>query len=247
MNCLELFYLPIYNTCSDRYSLTGNVINTMNKTRTKYHQIELYMQSCMTDSAHDIEHIYRVLAYALDIARHEVDVETDILASACLLHDIGRAEQFVDPAVDHAIYGGEKAYRWLMENGYEAEFADAVRSCIQTHRFRTIKRPESLEAKILFDADNLDVCGAVGIARTLFYKAHVGDPLYLFHADGEVSDGTNDAEPSFLQEYKYKLEGIYENFYTKRGAELAKKRKAAAVNFYESLLAEVRACYSSEP
>jgi uncharacterized protein len=198
----------------------------------------------MTDSAHDIEHVYRVLNYALNMAQYENDVNIDILMAACLLHDIGRAEQFADSTVDHAACGAEKAHQWLTGNGYSMIFADAVKSCIQTHRFRSDKLPQSIEAKILFDADKLDVCGAMGIARTLFYKAHVSEPLYSLSNSNEVSDGSNDSGPSFFREYKFKLENMYENFYTKRGAELAAKRKAAAEHFYVSLLAEVRECYS---
>jgi uncharacterized protein len=191
-----------------------------------------------------MEHIYRVLNYAYIIARHEDGVDEDLLTTACLLHDIGRAEQFDNPDINHALQGGEKAHSWLIANGYEMDFADAVKNCIQSHRFRSENPPKGIEAKILFDADKLDVCGAIGIARTLFYKAHVLEPLYSLTECGEVDDGTNDTEPSFMREYKFKLENIYSTFYTKRGKELATKRKAAAVNFYEALLDEVRECYS---
>ena len=54
-----------------------------------YRLIEAYMLSCMRDSAHDREHIYRVLYAALDIASFEEPVDSDVLIAACLLHDIG--------------------------------------------------------------------------------------------------------------------------------------------------------------
>ena len=216
-----------------------------NTCRTNFTAVETYMRSCMSDSAHDTEHVYRVLNYAIDIAKHDGGANTELLAVACLLHDIGREEQFADPSIDHAVYGAGKAHKWLVENGYSSGFADAVKSCICSHRFRSDNPPQSLEAKILFDADKLDVCGAVGIARTLFYKAHVSEPLYSLTETGDVGDGTNDTDPSFLKEYKFKLENMYDKFYTKRGSELAAKRKSAAKNFYDSLLAEVRECYSS--
>jgi len=211
--------------------------------RTSFPEIEAYMRSCMSDSAHDAEHVYRVLNYALDIARHEGGADTERLAAACLLHDIGRREQFADPGVDHAICGAEKARNWLVGNGYSTGFADAVKSCIETHRFRSCSPPQSLEAKILFDADKLDVCGAVGVARTLFYKAHVAEPLYSMTEGGKVGDGADGEEPSFMQEYKFKLENVYGNFYTKRGEQLAAKRRDAARHFYDSLLAELRECF----
>jgi len=217
----------------------------MTTARTSFPLIEAYMQACMTDSAHDMEHIYRVLNYALNIAKSENNVDGEVLTIACLLHDIGRPEQYADSSVDHAALGAEKAFKWLTGNGYSTSFADAVRNCIETHRFRSGNPPGSIEAKILFDADKLDVCGAMGIARTLFYKAIVSEPLYSLTDDGNVSDGTNDTQPSFFQEYKFKLEKVYENFYTEHGSTLAAKRKQAAVNFYTSLLSEVQECYAT--
>ena len=44
-----------------------------------YDLIEAYMRSCMDDSAHDREHVYRVLYNALEIARNEPDVDWDVL------------------------------------------------------------------------------------------------------------------------------------------------------------------------
>ena len=108
--------------------------------------------------------------------------------------------------------------------------------------------PESLEAKILFDADKLDVTGAVGMARTFFYAARVGQPLYTLLPGGTVSDGSAE-EPegvhSVLREYKVKLENIYGSFLTRRGGELARQRQAAARSIYENLLSEIREPYDA--
>lgn len=208
-------------------------------TKETYTLLENYMLSCMEDSAHDKEHIYRVLYTALDIAGTEEGVDMDVLICACLLHDIGRREQFENPAVCHACAGGEKAYRFLIEHGFPDAFAAHVRECILSHRYRKDSQPRTLEAKILFDADKVDVSGAIGIARTLVYKGQVSEPLYTVLPDGRVSDGTGDREPSFFQEYKYKLEGLYDKFYTARGAEIAGARRQAAAAFYASLLEEV--------
>lgn len=203
-------------------------------------EIENYMCSCMEDSAHDKEHVYRVLSNALVIAQTEPAVDYDILLCACLLHDIGRADQLRDPTLCHAQVGAEKAYDYLLKQGYEPRFAEQVRSCIRTHRFRKSAPPESLEAKILFDADKLDVVGAIGIARTLVYKGTVTAPLYTRTPDGNISDGCDDTAASFFQEYHFKLKKLYDRFFTKAGAALAAERRAAAVSFYENLYTEVR-------
>lgn len=214
-------------------------------TKEKYAIIENYMLSCMKDSAHDKEHIYRVLYNALRIAKTEAEVDYDVLISACLLHDIGRNEQFENPKVCHAMVGGEKAYSFLLELGFEKEYIERVKHCIQTHRFRQNNPPQSIEAKILFDADKLDAAGAMGIARTLIYKGTVSEPLYSLLENGMVSSGENDENPSFFQEYKYKLEKIYSNFYTEEGLRIALERQGAAISFYNSLFEEVAVSYKT--
>lgn len=209
--------------------------------------LEAHMLSCMKDSAHDKEHIYRVLYVALDIARTQQDVDYDVLIAACLLHDIGRQEQFENPALCHARVGAQKAYGFLVEQGFSGEFADKVSACILTHRYRKDNLPQGIEAKILFDADKVDVTGAIGIARTLVYKGQVSEPLYSMGPEGEPLDGTDDTSPSFFQEYKFKLEKLYSGFLTERGAEIAKHRQEAAVAFYESILKEVKETYQKGP
>lgn len=210
-----------------------------------YTLIENYMLSCMEDSAHGKDHIYRVLYQALRIAKTEKNVDYDVLITACLLHDVGRKEQFADPKVCHAMAGAEKAYCFLLDNGFEVAFAEKIRHCIQAHRYRESNQPQTLEAKILFDADKLDVVGAMGIARTLLYKGKMEEPLYSLLPDGMVSDGKGDKEPSFFQEYKYKLEGLYSKFYTKKATELAKERQDAAADFYNCLYKEVQDSYGN--
>ena len=210
-----------------------------------YSLIEKYMVSCMEDSAHDKEHIYRVLYNALCIAKTEKNIDYDVLICACLLHDIGRKEQFENPNVCHAVVGSEKAYSFLVSNGFDMEYAEKVKHCIKTHRYRKNNFPESLEAKILFDADKLDATGAMGIARTLIYKGTVSEPIYTLLPDGSVSSGENDTTPSFFQEYKYKLEKVYSNFYTEEAKKFARERQDSAVAFYDSLYEEVKTSYEN--
>lgn len=210
-----------------------------------YELIEKYMLECMSDSAHDKEHIYRVLFVALDIASQEKLVNYDVLISACLLHDIGRQEQFENPKLCHATVGADKAYNFLVKKKFNSVFAKQVAVCIRAHRFRTDNPPTSIEEKILYDADKIDVTGALGIARTILYKGQVSEPLYSVDENGNLLDGSSDIEPSFFQEYKYKLENLYSKFCTKRGTEIAAQRKEAATSFYESMVKEVTLSYQT--
>lgn len=213
-------------------------------TETLYKAMELHMRSIMDDSAHDCEHVYRVLYNALEIAKGE-EVNYDILIAACLLHDIGRPDQVANPSLCHAQVGSEKAYRFLLELGMEEDFAAQVRHCIATHRFRKNLQPQTVEAKILFDADKLDVTGAIGIARTLMYRGTLTEPLYRKLPNGTISDGTEDLGHSFFREYRFKLEKLYDRFYTQRGAELARARRKIAKDFFDSLYREVSEGYAA--
>lgn len=206
--------------------------------------LENYMLSCMQDAAHDKDHVYRVLYTAMEIAENEA-VNKDVLIAACLLHDIARKDQLENPSVCHAALGAEKAEAFLLANGFAADFAAHVRDCIFTHRFRKTMPPKTMEAKILFDADKLDVAGAIGIARTLMYRADAREPLYTLQPDGTVSDGSGDAPDSFFHEYRFKLEKIYDRFYTEKGKRMAAERQQAAEDFYRSLYTEISGAYTS--
>lgn len=203
--------------------------------RSTFELLENYMHTCCGDSIHDEEHIYRVLYRALQIAQTIDGVNFEVLIAACLLHDIARPEQYADPTVCHALCGGEKAEKFLLTNGFEAAFAAQVRACIETHRFRHNRQPQSIEAKILFDADKLDAAGTMGIARTLMYQGKTDQPLYAKAADGSI-----DFEPeSFFHEYQFKLKNIYDRFYTDAGRQIALRLRADAAAFYDALEAEI--------
>jgi len=206
-----------------------------------YQEYKEYMLSQMSDSAHDCQHVYRVLYIALDIAEGENDIDMDVLISACLFHDIGRQKQFDDPRLCHAAEGGNMAFNYLKNKGWNEVRANHVRECIRTHRYRAGKQPESIEAKILYDADKIDVSGAVGIARTILYNGQTNEPLYVVDDEERVIYENGD---SFIQEYNYKLKDIYDKLLTKRGSEIALQRQEAAVDFYECMLDEIETTYA---
>ena len=166
-------------------------------------------------------------------------MDMDVLVAACLLHDIGRPDQIADPSLCHAQVGAERAYAFLRERGWTADRAEHVRRCIRTHRFRKGDVPQSLEARILYDADKLDVTGAIGLARTLAYNGAVNQPIYSTAPDGTILDGSGEEPDSFCREYRFKLEKVYDRFLTRTGAALARARQQAAMDFYRSVMSEV--------
>lgn len=208
--------------------------------KNEYQRIEACMLDCLQDTAHDKDHVYRVLYNAMAIAQEEHGADMEILIAACLLHDIGRPEQIADPRLCHAEVGAEKAFAFLLGMGWEEARAEHVRQCILSHRFRKSNPPQSIEARILYDADKLDVTGAIGAARTLAYNGAVGQPIYTTAADGSILDGSGDESGSYFHEHRWKLVKVYDRFLTDAGARIAAERKQAADDFYRSVLREVR-------
>lgn len=131
------------------------------------------------------------------------------------------------------------AYDFLKSLGWEDSLCIKVKECITTHRFRNNNRPNSIEAKILFDSDKLDVTGALGIARSLIYKGYVNEPLYVLN-NGVINMGEKAEDPeSFLKEYHFKLTKIYDGFYTKEALLIARERKTHMNSFVKELLDEI--------
>ena len=211
--------------------------------RERYALLDAYMRKCMRDAdgAHDCEHVYRVLGVALDIAGTEPGADADVVIAACLLHDIARRDQLRDKHICHAERGAEKAGKFLRKHGFGEDFARRVADCVRTHRFRKGGAPQGIEAQILYDADKIDVCGAMGIARTLLYQGRANGALYATLPDGSLADGLGEKGETFFGEYRRKLEGIYSRLFTARAREIARERQAAAQAFYGSMLSEVRA------
>jgi len=86
----------------------------MNKSM--YDTIENYMHECMKDAAHDPEHIFRVLYLSLSIASKITEnINFDVLIASCLLHDIGREQQYKNQNICHAEIGGTMAKEFLLK------------------------------------------------------------------------------------------------------------------------------------
>ncbi len=209
-------------------------------TNEQFKKIENYMLLNTGNCSHDKMHTYRVLNNALKISKKEKNVNIGILITSALLHDIARQKEKLDKTIDHAIEGANMAYQFLIENNFSENFANSVKNCIQTHRFRSNNEPKTIEAKILFDADKLDVIGPIGIARTLMYNGEHNQPLYYLDSNGKIDYNLNkEAKDSFFKEYNYKLVKMYKIFYTKEGKRLSKKNKRISTKFYKQLIKQV--------
>jgi uncharacterized protein len=196
------------------------------------------------DPVHDFEHVMRVYRLSERIALEE-GADLEIVHAAALLHDSKGATP--DPKggarKEHHITSAEFAGEILKAEGWPEERIRAVQHAILAHRFRhTGVKPETLEAQCLFDADKLDVLGAIGAARTIAYAALAGQPTYAEPSEKFLTSGEKESgeQHSSYHEYLFKLRRVKDLMFTQTGKRIAKQRDAYLRGFYTQLQAECR-------
>lgn len=188
---------------------------------------------------HGFDHILRVLKMAERLAEAE-GADLEIVRAAALLHDASGSLAQDAGRTEHEHLSADFARQVLEEETWPEERILAVQHCIRAHRYRNDDEPQTLEARVLFDADKLDVIGAFGVARTIAYAVEIGEPLYhppspQFQQSGERQAG----EPhSAYHEYLFKLRNIKARLYTQSARKIAAKRHEFLVNFFEQMQAE---------
>jgi uncharacterized protein len=192
------------------------------------------------DPVHGFDHVLRVLGLALHLGR-AAGADLEILQAAALLHDAAGAAPGGGSdgggRATHEQASAAFAEEVLAQAGWGAPRIEAVAHCIRAHRYRSAEAPETLEAKILFDADKLDVLGAFGIARTIGYALQAGQPIYAPPSAQFLETGTGEAgEPhSAYHEYLFKLQHVAERLHTAQARSLAQGRRALLKAFFEAL------------
>ncbi len=188
-----------------------------------------------TDPAHDYEHILRVCRNAELIGRKE-GADLEILLTAALLHDLVVYPKGSSKRSKSADESADLAQRILEEKGWPAEKIDQACYCIRLHSYSKNLIPDTLEAKILQDADRLDALGAVGIART-FSVGGLENRKFYNPADPFCEQNRElDDMKWTLDHFSKKLLNLEKTMHTKTGKKLARQRTV----FMKSFLAQLR-------
>ena len=221
----------------------------------KYQKIKEIVKRKMegVSPSHDFSHVIRVYNLCLLITKHERNVDLDILKTAALLHDIARLKEDADSTgkTDHAVLSAKMAEEILKNFAYPKEKIDKIKHCIITHRFRREQTPKTIEAKILADADRLDVSGAMGIVRSTCWigenkaKIYSNIPLNRYIKEnligGNIKGRIKDKSKHALNlEFELKLKHIPERLFTKKAKKIAKERTKFMKQFFKRLKKEIK-------
>jgi uncharacterized protein len=193
------------------------------------------------DAVHDFSHIERVYKMSERLALAE-GADLEIVHAAALLHDADGTTPGSDSRLEHHLRSAEFAGKILSDEDWPEERIQAVQHCIRAHRFRDDKEPPAtIEAKCIFDADKLDVLGAIGAIRVSVYAALAGTPFYSPPSQQFIETGKEvEGElHSAYHEHLFKLQKVEDRLYTKTAKALARQRSQHLDDFFKQLIAEI--------
>jgi len=188
--------------------------------------------------SHDWQHTERVYNLCMHIGVKE-NADLGILKLAALLHDVGReCQDKTNGEVCHAEKGAYLASEVMERHDVDKEKVKEVIHCIECHRFRGDRIPQSKEAKVLYDADKLDSIGAVGIGRAFLFAGEVGAYLHNVGVDIEKTKPYTKEDTAY-REFAVKLSKVKDSMLTEEGKRLAEERHHYMEEFFNRLNREV--------
>jgi len=193
-----------------------------------------------SDGSHDLSHLLRVWRNADSIARAEPSCDRAVLVAAVLLHDCVAVEKDSLQRAVASRLSAARAREIVTGLGWVAARVDRLVHAIQTHSFTSGLVPETLEARILRDADKLDAIGAIGIARCFYVAGRMGSRLYD-PEDVDASRRPVDDRRFALDHFKAKLFPVADGFLTAAGRAMAAERAAVMQRFVAAFRSEVEA------
>lgn len=217
----------------------------------RINEIEKYVRGTMVCPGHNIEHVLRVYNLCLTLAKG-LTIDREVLQAATLLHDIGGAKEYADKSgkTDHAVESAKIAEPLLKNLGFAKEKIEHIKKCIISHRFKNGHKPESLEAKILFDADKIDALGAIGVARSFVWVGKNNASIYKKvnlkkyakeNLCGKMTGRIQDKSKHSPQiEYEIKVRHITKRLHTSKAKKIAAERQGFYKNFLDRLEKEIK-------
>ncbi|MFO7796202.1 MAG: HD domain-containing protein [Promethearchaeati archaeon] len=180
-------------------------------------------KNSIDNDIHGFKHVERVFDLCLEIGKNS-GANIFILKIAALLHDIGRIREKESLNTNHADLSAKMALEFLTKNNYnfKKNEIDNIIHSIKAHSFSNNIKPNTLEAKILSDADKLDALGAVGLYRTIGFT---------LNNKGNIR--------SVIQHLKEKILKLPNNMILDESKKIAQRRVEIIKTFYEQIKKEI--------
>ncbi|MBB1201419.1 phosphohydrolase [Enterobacteriaceae bacterium 89] len=195
------------------------------------------------DAAHDISHFRRVWATAQQLSAGE-QVDHRVLLCACYFHDIVSLPKNHPERSSSSVLAAQKTLSILRQDfpDFPPECYPAIAHAIEAHSHSANIAPQTLEAKIVQDADRLESLGAIGLARVFAVAGKLN--FALFEANDPFADerALNDQRYA-LDHFQNKLLRLPQTMQTEQGRALAIHNARYLVQFMAKISAELKGDY----
>lgn len=118
-----------------------------------------------TGEFHGWDHIKEVAKHALHLSKEYPQANLNVLLSACYLHDIGRSIKDENHARESVLI----ATPFLVKIKVDQHDIDAINHAILCHEYKEVTSARTIEARLLFDADKLEILSVYGFVRTCLW------------------------------------------------------------------------------
>lgn len=190
------------------------------------------------DGAHDLGHLARVWANCQRIAETEPGADLAVLLAAAYFHDVVNLPKTSADRSLASVRSADLAVTVLPGLGFDPAKLPDVHHAIAAHSFSAGIPPQTVDARILQDADRLEALGAIGIARMF----HVGGAMggAMFDADDPLAQRRPlDDRRYALDHLEVKLFPVAAAMQTAAGRQMAEERAEWMSSFRTRLLAEL--------
>ena len=189
------------------------------------------------DGAHVSAHLERVWHNAQALLAGHPQADALVVMAACYLHDLVNLPKNDPDRAQASTRSAQLARHQLAWMNFPPERLDAVAHAIAAHSFSANIPAESLEAKIVQDADRLDGLGAVGLARMFYIAGRMGTSLA--HPSDPLGSARDFDDRSYaLDHIMVKLARLPGMMQTEAGRALAEERLARLMAFREEFARE---------
>jgi len=189
------------------------------------------------DAAHDAAHVQRVAVNAVKFANLE-KANLEIVIPAVWLHDCVTVAKNSELRAKASALSAQKAQELLKDWGYPQDNIDEIMHAITAHSYSANIIPQTLEAKIVQDADRIDSIGAIGVARMMMVGGKLDCTLY--HEDDPFCDNREPQDRKWTVDHFYsKLLKLNSGFHTQAAKDEAQRRHDYMLNFLQQLKTEI--------
>jgi uncharacterized protein len=195
-------------------------------------------QMAEADAGHGLDHVRRVVVNVQAIGAAE-GADMRIVVPAAWLHDCVIVPKNSPQRSQASRLAAAKAAEFLSSIRFSQELIPAIVHCIAAHSFSAGIPCESLEARVVQDADRLEALGAIGVARCLMTGGAMRQRLY-HPQDPFPIDRTPEDSVQSIDHFFAKLLTLADTMQTATGETMARQRTGFMVDFLRQLAREIR-------